>query len=76
MSEKKTYVWMLNGYDRDGNFEEPELYSTYQKARKALTEFINECRSYGWNVEVKKNCASYEEGRDCGAVYISKVEVK
>lgn len=78
MAELK--VWCLNGHDDDGDWE-VELYSTYEKARKAFEQYIDDYNSfYGeFSESVCKIDGDYAEyDCDChyGRFWISEERVR
>ena len=79
-------VWCVNGHDDEGDWE-PEIYSTYKKARKSFEGYIEEYNMcYGkYNEEkeeyepvcnVENDFASYDCGNHYGTFWISKVKIR
>lgn len=78
--------WCVNGHDDEGDWE-PEIYSTYKKARKSFEDYIEEYNMcYGeYNEEkeeyepvcnVENDFASYDCGSHYGVFWISKLEIR
>lgn len=79
-------VWCLNGRDDDDEWEE-EIFSTYEKAKKAFDDYVDEINScYGeYNededeyesvCEIEDNRARYDCGSHYGTFWISEVTVR
>ena len=79
-------VWCLNGYDDEGDWD-IELFSTYEKARKAFEDYIDELAvMYGEydrrGMKYKSVCtvaddvADYDCDNHYGHFWISEKEVR
>lgn len=69
-------VWIVNGYGDEGNWE-IELYSTYEKAKIAFDEYIeNFSDMYETEVKVNGDYASYNTGNHYDSFWIKEVKVK
>lgn len=79
-------IWCVNGYDDDGDWE-VELFSTYEKARHAFDNYVDEFDSlYGKYDEEKDeyktvckvdyDVADYDCGSHYGHFWIEEVEVR
>ena len=74
MAELK--VWCLNGYDDNGDWE-IELFSTYEKARKAFEYYVDEFNSlYETTCKVADDVADYDCDNHYGHFWIGELEVK
>lgn len=79
-------VWCINGRDDEGVWES-ELYSTYEKAREAFEEYIEDInRRYGeydeYKGEYESICdvdgdqADYSRYSHYGSFWIEEIEVR
>ena len=79
-------VWCLNGHDDDGDYE-VELFSTYDKAKAAFDQLVNDINcnygeydedkdEYESVCEVNEDYASYDCGSHYGSFWIREVEVR
>lgn len=84
--EEPLKVWCVNGHDDDGDWE-VELFSTYEKARKAFESYIDDFNfnygdydedkeEYESVCEVDGDYASYDCGSHYGSFWISEVGVR
>ena len=86
MNKELLKVWCFNGHDDDGDMI-VELFSTYEKARKAFEDYINELAMYYGEYDEEKeeyesvcnvedDYASYDCGSHYGSFWISEIEVR
>lgn len=79
-------VWCFNGHDDEGDWA-PELFSSYEKAKKAFDEHVEEMNfCYGKYDEQKEeyesvcdiegDFARYNCGSHHGTFWINKIDIK
>lgn len=70
-------IWCLMGSSDEGT-DEPALYSTYEKAKNAFDELVDDINAlYEETVcEVEDGYASYDRGSHYGSFWICEIEVQ
>lgn len=69
-------VWCIDGYSDEGSWE-LELFSTYEKAKKAFDDYVSEYEDYyDTKCNVNNDYASYMCDNHYGDFWINEIPVR